>query len=93
MSSSASEMYFVAVFQEETLAVTMERDGGVLLGLRGAGGLGSGTGEGVSPEVGGAWRSECLLKTLLGRPGGVSDGILACRLGRGWPRRARGDRR
>ena len=93
MSSSASEMYLVAVFQEETLAVTMERDGGVLLDLRGVGGLGSGTGEGVSPEAGGASRPECLLKALLRRPGAGIDGVPTCRLGGGWPLRHRGDRR
>ena len=93
MSSSASAMYLVAVFQEVTLAVTIDRDGGVLLGLRRAAGLDPGGREGASPVVGEPWRPECLLKTLLWQSGGVGGGLNSRRSGGDWPLRNRGDRR
>ena len=87
-------MYLVAVFQEVTLAVTIDRDGGVLLGLRWAGGLGPGGWEGASPVVGEPWRPERLLKTLLWQcGGGVGGGLSSRRRGGDWPLRDRGDRR
>ena len=65
MSSSASAMYLVAVFQEVTLAVTIDRDGGVLLRLPRAPGLDPGVWVGASPRGWPSLRGWPLLKTLV----------------------------